>query len=121
MSKVLVQTPLVHSVDVSVGVTQIAPNVPGAGPAASGDDGGVLPEQAQTTNDQTRASRTMARDVTMTSLAPMKDDVIVALHRLTPRSPNLSAQARRDLSGELLLWLVVQKGGPYSWPAGCRR
>ena len=103
MSMVLVHTPLMHSVDMLLTIVQAAPNVPGAGPAASGDDGGVVPEQAQTTNDQASTSRYMTRDVTMTSLAPMKDDVIVALHHLTSRSPNLSAHARPHLSGKLHL------------------
>jgi hypothetical protein len=103
MSKLLVQTPLVHSVDVSVGVTHVAPNDPGAGAAASGDDGGVLPEQAQTTNDQATTSRYMTRDVTMTSPAPMKDDVIGALHCLTSRSPDLSVGERGALWSQPLL------------------
>ena len=71
MSKLLVQTPLVHSVDVSVGVMHVAPNAPGAGPAASGADGGVLPEQASTdaSTDNERPGKEESmhdQDVTMT-------------------------------------------------------
>jgi hypothetical protein len=103
MSMVLVHTPLMHSVDMLLTIVQAAPNVPGAGPAASGGEGGVLPEQAQTTNDQASTSRYMTRDAIMTSLAPMKDDVIGALHHLTSRSPDLSAGERSDLSSQPLL------------------
>jgi hypothetical protein len=59
MSNVSVQTPLSHSVDVSLAVTQVAPNARGAGPDASAG-AGALPEQAARTNDQARTSRSMA-------------------------------------------------------------
>jgi len=59
MSNVLVQTPLSHSVDVSLAVAQVAPNVRAAGPDASAG-AGVSPEQAARTNDQTRTMRFMA-------------------------------------------------------------
>lgn len=101
MSIVLVQTPLVHSVDVLLTVTHAAPNAPGAGPVASGGGDGELPEQAQrqTTNAQPRSSRCMTCDVTMISLASPADDVIGVLHCLTSRSPDLSARNCSDLFG----------------------
>jgi hypothetical protein len=41
---VLVQTPLVHSVDVSVTVVHAAPNEPAAGPSAAASTAAVVPE-----------------------------------------------------------------------------
>src|ERR1044071_8445200 len=61
MSMLPVQTPLSHSVEVSLTVTQVAPNVRGAGPPASGPGAGVSPEQATRTNDQARRRRCMAK------------------------------------------------------------
>src|ERR1700759_4897192 len=114
MSNVLVQTPLSHSVDVSVGVTQVAPNVRAAGPEASGDASGAgageLPEQAARTNDQERSHRCMTLYPTV---APRQArggscDRCVTLHDV--RSPDLSAgrsaRDRCDLSGEPLLRLA---------------
>ena len=64
MSKLFVQGLPMHSLDVSETVVHVAPNVPGAGPPASGPGGGVLPEQAQRTNDQARRSRCMTSNRT---------------------------------------------------------
>jgi hypothetical protein len=58
MSNVLVQTPLVHSVDVSLGVTHIAPKAPGLVLGASGA-GFESPAQAPSRNKHARRSRCM--------------------------------------------------------------
>jgi len=60
MSIESVQTWLSQSGAVLLATAHRAPNVPGAGSAASGIDGGVLPEQAQSTNEQTRSNRCIA-------------------------------------------------------------
>jgi hypothetical protein len=60
MSIVPVHTPLSHSVEVSLGVPHAAPNVRGAGPAASAA-GGESPEQAATTNDQASTMRFISK------------------------------------------------------------
>ena len=71
ISMVFVQGLPPHSLDVSVTVVHVAPNVPGAGPPASGPGGGVLPEQAQRTNDQARRSRCMTSYATAAPLELM--------------------------------------------------
>jgi hypothetical protein len=57
MSKLSVHTPVVHSVDVLLGVVHVAPNAPP--PAASGVDL-TSPAQAHTTSEHARRSRCMA-------------------------------------------------------------
>ena len=59
MSNELVQTPLSHSVDVSLAVVHAAPNVRGGGPEASA--GGESPEHAASASDHARASGASAR------------------------------------------------------------
>ena len=66
MSIVPVQTWLSHSVEVSLGVTHVAPNVRAAGPLpASGAGAGALLEQATNANDRARRRRCMSRQITM--------------------------------------------------------
>lgn len=81
MSNVLVHTPLLHSVDVSLGVTQVAPNVRGAGSAeASTEDPGELPEHAARTKDQARRDRTMAATLPVAGTRRAANVVTGALH-----------------------------------------
>lgn len=61
MSMVPVHTPLSHSLDVSLTVTQDAPNVRAAGPFASGPGEAASPAHAARISEQTRTMRTMGR------------------------------------------------------------
>src|SRR3954462_12032948 len=64
LSMLLVQGLLMHSLEVSETVVHVAPNVPDAGPEASGAGAGELLEQAHSARDRASTRRCMVVDVT---------------------------------------------------------
>src|ERR1044071_1019756 len=101
MSMLPVQTPLSPAVEVSLTVAQVAPNVRGAGPPASGPGAGVSPEQATRRNDQARRRRCMGKAENAAHPPPTGPS--------RRRSPGASHEEKRPGEEEALHGETVQR------------
>src|SRR5882672_95918 len=116
MSMVSVQTWLSQSGALVLALPQAAPNVRGAGPAASGPGAGVLPEQAHRTNDQVKRSRCMTIYPTGAARGLIADHVTAMLHAMTsdhPTCPRSHPIGSSTSSRSRFLLLIARTPSPH--------